>query len=199
MTGSGFRQDTGQAFPIYITVVAGLLFLALAYLAVGQASVNRGGAQTAADAAALAAAQDRRDLLAGKWVDDILDPTKWEAVFDGDVTLPDSCWRADELAAQNDAGARCSQQGPLAFTVEAETDRSVGRSVVPGTEKFKSTASAKAVIDPLCVFEKPGEGAHGDVLPRLSCKGGRDWDLDPHDLTHLPEPQDLFDVHLAAD
>ncbi|MFF0713256.1 pilus assembly protein TadG-related protein [Streptomyces bauhiniae] len=198
MTGSRFRQDTGQAFPIYITVVAGLLFLALAYLAVGQASVNRGGAQTAADAAALAAAQDRRDLLAGKWVTDILDPTKWEDVFDGDVPLPDSCWRAEELAAQNEAGAQCASDGPLAFTVKAKTDKSVGRSVVPGTENFKSTASARAVIEPLCTFEKPGEGAHGDVLPRLSCKD-RDWDLDPHDLTHLPEPQDLFDVHLAAD
>lgn len=179
-------------------MVAGLLFLALAYLAVGQAAVNRSGAQTAADAAALAAAQDRRDELVGKWLEDILDPTKWEAIFDGDVTLPPSCWRAEELAAQNDASAQCTQQGPLAFAVEAQTDKSVGRSVVPGTEKFKSTASAKAVIDPLCTFEKPAEGAHGDVLPHLSCKD-RDWDLDPDDLTHLPEPQDLFDVHLAAD
>ncbi|MGW3336261.1 pilus assembly protein TadG-related protein [Streptomyces sp. NPDC001009] len=198
MTGSRFRQDAGQAFPIYITVVAGLLFLALAYLAVGQAAVNRSGAQTAADAAALAAAQDRRDELVGRWVEDILDPTKWEAIFDGDVMLPSSCWRAEELASQNDASAQCTQQGPLAFAVEAETDKSVGRSVVPGTEKFKSTASAKAVIDPLCTFEKPADGAHGDVLPQLSCKD-RDWDLDPDDLTHLPEPQDLFDVHLAAD
>ncbi|MEU4108832.1 pilus assembly protein TadG-related protein [Streptomyces sp. NPDC027717] len=198
MTGSRFRQDAGQAFPVYITVVAGLLFLALAYLAVGQAAVNRSGAQTAADAAALAAAQERRDELVGKWVEDILDPTKWEAIFDGDVTLPPSCWRAEELAAQNDASAQCTQQGPLAFAVEAETDKSVGHSVVPGTEKFKSTASAKAVIDPLCTFEKPADGAHGDVLPQLSCKD-RDWDLDPDDLTHLPEPQDLFDVHLAAD
>ncbi|MGV9241848.1 pilus assembly protein TadG-related protein, partial [Streptomyces nigra] len=54
------RGDTGQAFPIYITVAAGLLFLAFAYLAVGQAAANRNGAQTAADAAALAAALDTR-------------------------------------------------------------------------------------------------------------------------------------------
>ena len=57
--------DAGQAFPIYITVVGGLLFLALAYFAVGQATVNRGGAQTAADAASLAAAQYVRYHLAG--------------------------------------------------------------------------------------------------------------------------------------
>jgi hypothetical protein len=41
------RADAGQAFPIYITVVAGLLFLALAYLAVGQAAATRSEAQTA--------------------------------------------------------------------------------------------------------------------------------------------------------
>lgn len=76
-------SDAGQAFPIYITVVAGLLFLAFAYVAVGQAAVNRGGAQTAADAAALAAAQDTRDQLAGKWVAVVLDPTKWQDIFDG--------------------------------------------------------------------------------------------------------------------
>jgi hypothetical protein len=39
--------DAGQAFPIYIVVVGGLLFLAFAYFAVGQAAANRNGAQTA--------------------------------------------------------------------------------------------------------------------------------------------------------
>jgi hypothetical protein len=177
-------------------VVAGLLFLALAYLAVGQAAVNRSGAQTAADAAALAAAQNRRDQLAGKWVEDILDPTEWQAIFDGKVPLEPSCWRADQLAAQNNARAQCDSPDPLTFTVRAETNKSVGRSIVPGTENFKSTASAKAVIEPLCTFELPGEGGDGKALPRLTCKD-RDWELNPDDLTDLPGPQDLFDVHLA--
>ena len=84
-------------------MVAGLLFLALAYLAVGQAAVNRGGAQTAADAAALAAAQNTRDQLAGKWLEDLLDPTKWQDIFDGKVAVDNPCWRAGQLAAANDA------------------------------------------------------------------------------------------------
>ncbi|MFJ9813684.1 pilus assembly protein TadG-related protein [Streptomyces sp. NPDC101151] len=189
-------RDAGQAFPIYITVVAGLLFLALAYLAVGQAAVNRGGAQTAADAAAVAAAQNRRDQLSAKWVEDVLDPTKWQDDFDGKVPLGPSCWRADQLAAQNDAHAQCDSPEPLTFTVTARTQKSVGKSVVPGTENFHSTASARAVIDPLCTFELPGENAGNDVLPRLTCKD-RDWDLNPDDLADLPRPEDLFDVHLA--
>ncbi|MEV5430077.1 pilus assembly protein TadG-related protein [Streptomyces sp. NPDC052701] len=188
--------DEGQAFPIYITVVGGLLFLAFAYFAVGQAAVNRNGAQTAADAAALAAAQDTRDQLAGKWVEDLLDPTKWEGIFEGD--LPgDSCWRAHQLAAQNDAGVQgCDRTAPLRYEVEVRTNKSVGNSIIPGTEDEKSRAFAAAVIERRCVFELPG-GVADDVLPQLECRGGRVWELDPDDLTVLPKPEDLFDVHLV--
>jgi len=42
-------------------VIAGLLFLAFAFFAVAQAGTVRNGGQSAADAAALAAAQDDRD------------------------------------------------------------------------------------------------------------------------------------------
>ncbi|MET9865896.1 pilus assembly protein TadG-related protein, partial [Streptomyces sp. NPDC006386] len=112
--------DAGQAFPIYITVVGGLLFLALAYFAVGQATVNRGGAQTAADAAALAAAQDARDQLADEWAAAVLDPTKWQRIFDGDVQLTnDPCARAQQLAGQNEADVLgCYENGwPLGYKV----------------------------------------------------------------------------------
>jgi len=195
-------SDAGQAFPIYITVVAGLLFLAFAYVAVGQAAVNRGGAQTAADAAALAAAQDTRDQLAGKWVENVLDPTKWQDIFDGDVAgLVDSCGHADQLAGQNDAhvaGAGCQWKPglPPGYEVAVESDKPVGNSIVPGTENTFSKAHATAVIEPLCEFQLPGADAGDDVLPKLTCKD-RDWDLDPTDLTDLPGPEDLFDVHLA--
>lgn len=190
--------DAGQALPIYITVVGGLLFLAFAYFAVGQAAANRNGAQTAADAAVLAAAQDRRDQLAGKWVENVLDPTKWQDVFEGDpgwALLP-SCGRAAQLAARNDARVVSCDPDVLRFTVEVETDKSVGDSIVPGTESRQANATAVAVIEPRCAFKLPAEDAAADVLPRLTCKG-RHWDLDPDDLTVLPEPEDLFDVHLA--
>ncbi|NUO43972.1 MAG: hypothetical protein HOV82_18295 [Streptomyces sp.] len=192
------RGDAGQAFPIYITVVGGLLFLAFAYLAVGQAAANKNGAATAADAAALAAAQDRRDQLADLWVTDVLDPTKWQDIFDGNAEgLDPSCGRADQLAAQNDAVVlACAPDGPLAYTVEVRTNKTVGESVIPGTVDKQSTASATAEIESLCTFEPPAEDAADDVLPRLACKD-RNWDLDPEDLGVLPEPEDLFDVHLA--
>ncbi|WP_437080471.1 pilus assembly protein TadG-related protein [Streptomyces sp. enrichment culture] len=203
MTRRRLFADSGQAFPIYITVVGGLLFLAFAYLAVGQAAANRNGAQTAADAAALAAAQERRDQLSGAWVENLLDPEKWQDIFDGMVAgLTPTCWRAEELAASNDATVlNCYADGLLSYTVEVRTNKTVGDSIVPGTETKKSRATATAVIEPRCGFELPAEGEEADEaekLPTLNCKGGIDWELDPEapqDL--LPKPEDLFDVHLA--
>ncbi|MHC3468067.1 pilus assembly protein TadG-related protein [Streptomyces sp. 7R007] len=196
MTVSRRYSDAGQAFPIYITVVAGLLFLAFAYFAVGQAAANRNGSQTAADAAALAAAQETRDQLAGDWLDAVLDPTKWQDIFDG-VGAGNTCWRAYELAAANDARVTgCNGPVDMRYTVDVQTNKSVGESTVPGTENIRSDAHAVAVIEPLCTFQLPGEDAGHDTLPQLTCKD-RNWDLDPNDLTDLPEPKDLFDVHLA--
>ncbi|MDN3269908.1 pilus assembly protein TadG-related protein [Streptomyces sp. MA15] len=196
-------SDAGQAFPIYITVVGGLLFLAFAYLAVGQAAANRNGAQTAADAAALAAAQERRDQLSGAWADNLLDPEKWQDIFDGMAEgLTPSCWRAEQLAASNDATLlSCDADGLLRYTVEVQTNKTVGNSIVPGTETKKSLATATAVIEPRCGFDAPAGEENADAeeeLPTLNCKGGVDWELapeTPEDL--LPKPEDLFDVHLA--
>ncbi|MGV9554296.1 pilus assembly protein TadG-related protein [Streptomyces sp. NPDC003522] len=198
MIRSRAHGDAGQVFPIYLTVVAGLLFLAFAYFAIGQAAVNRNGAQTAADAAALAAAQEARDGLTDQWMADILDPTKWQDIFDGDgVALPDPCWRAHELAAQNDATLDdCSLDG-LRFSVTVQANRTAGDSVIPATSTTRAHADAVAVIEPRCGFDPLGEDAEDDVLPELTCEDGDDWELDPDDLAGLPGPEDLFDVHLA--
>ncbi|MYW20986.1 hypothetical protein GT039_36835 [Streptomyces sp. SID2955] len=198
------RHDEGQAFPIYITVVAGLLFLALAYLAVGQAAVNRGGAQTAADAAALAAAQDERDQLREQWIEVLSDPEKWQEIFEGKVTLGDSCRRARQLAEQNDADLnQCFAPDLLKFRVDVQTNKSVGRSVVPGSENYMSKASAVAEIEALCDIEPSAadteDAADTDDadLPELTCKDGKVWHPKPDDAAGLPKPEDLFDVHLT--
>jgi hypothetical protein len=179
-------------------VVAGLLFLAFAYLAVGQAAGTRNEAQTAADAAALAAALETRDQLAQQWLENIRKPATWEGIFNGEVQVADACWRAHELAAQNDAHVQgCGPEGLLGYRVEVETDEPVGDSIVPGTEGMHATASAKAVVEPRCTFELPGADAGDDELPPLDCDG-TDWDLSPDDdPADLPDPEDLFEVHLA--
>ncbi|GGV80239.1 pilus assembly protein TadG-related protein [Streptomyces massasporeus] len=200
MTRPSRYGDAGQAFPIYITVVGGLLFLAFAYFAVGQAAANRNGAQTAADAAALAAAQDRRDQLAGAWVKDVLDPGKWQAIFEGTTDgLTPSCWRAYQLAEQNDAtvSSCLDPEGTLRLSVEVQTNKPMGDSIVPGEANRKAHASATAVIEARCDIDPPAGNAGPDVLPKLLCKDGEKWEPDPDDLDVLPKPEDLFDVHLA--
>lgn len=200
-------------------MVAGLLFLAFAYFAVGQAAVNRNGAQTAADAAALAAAQETRDQLADLWVLDVSDPTKWQGIFHGEGA-DNACGRAYQLASMNDAKAACDPDGPLGYTVRAQTNKTVGESVVPGTAGIRAHADATAVIDPLCTFVLPSEPAEpaepaepsepseppqapeppeAGALPKLTCEDGVEWDPDPADPAGLPGPEDLFDVHLTND
>ncbi|WP_343243953.1 pilus assembly protein TadG-related protein [Streptomyces sp. SID13726] len=190
--------------------MGGLLLLAFAFLAVGQATANRNSAQTAADAAALAAALDTRDQLTDEWVANVLDPTKWQDILDGGGVAFTGCARASQLAAQNDATVDCTPQpglSPPGYEVVATTDKSVGDSIVPGTENTHSTERATAVIEPRCDFELPDEppadeeppadDTDADVLPKLTCEDGVEWNLDPKDLTNLPKPEDLFDVHLA--
>ncbi len=111
------------------------------------------------------------------------------------------------MAASNDATVlSCNADGLLGYTVEVQTNKTVGDSIVPGTETKKSRATATAVIDSRCDFELPAGEEDPDIeekeeperLPTLNCKGGVDWDLNPEtpeDL--LPKPEDLFDVHLA--
>ncbi len=177
-------------------MVGGLLLLALAYFAVGQAAAIRSEAQTAADAAALAAALETRDRLADAWLANVEEPDTWQDIFDGNALVPDECWRAHQLAARNDASVECRPDGPLGYTVAAETNKTVGDTIVPGTENQKATESATAVIEARCSFKPPAEDADEDALPALSCEG-EDWHLDPEDLSDLPKPEDLFDVHLA--
>ncbi|MEU9180239.1 pilus assembly protein TadG-related protein [Streptomyces sp. NPDC048550] len=142
--------DRGQAFPIYIVVVAGLLFAALAFFVVGMAGATRSNAQGAADAAALAAARAAGDnvFLGLNLVD--LKPADWEKLADGDLLDgKGACAKAVEFAALNDASAECEPATPE-FTVNVETNGSVGKSVVPGSEDRKGKASARARIEPRC-------------------------------------------------
>lgn len=210
-------RDAGQAFPIYITVVAGLLFLAFAYFAVGQAAAVRNEAQTAADAAALAAAQDARDPFRRGLLDGILDGGDLDDIL-GRLPFTEArgCAEAARFAAKNDAELTGGYEGchrvfgfRRGYEVEVRTLDSVGDSVVPGTENQHATATAKAVIDFRCSFQKaePDEETGGDgsdegededkkPVGTLRCDG-RDFSLDPDDPHLFPTAADLFSVHLT--
>lgn len=222
--------EAGQAFPVYVTAVAGLLFLAFALFAVGMASASRNDAQGAADAAALAAAQDAREGLREDLLD-LFDPDVWEDLLGGEGTGDSSgpCGEAAEFARRN--GANLDACGPVyspyGFEVEVGNTEPVGDSLIPGTEGMRAKAAATAVIEPLCGIreaEPPaggeegaeeegtgGEGAGGGETGEedageeeageheLVCDGIDDpIEIDPDRLADvLPDPEDLFSVHLA--
>ncbi|MFD8143349.1 pilus assembly protein TadG-related protein [Streptomyces sp. NPDC059708] len=150
MRRRALKDDRGQAFPIYIVAIVGLLFAALVFFVVGQAGVTRSNAQVAADAAALAAAGEARDdAFLGLDLPG-LKPDDWEKLVNGDLLSGEgACAKATEFATLNDATAECAAAIPL-VTVTVTTNGTVGQSVVPGTEAVHGKATATARIKPRC-------------------------------------------------
>nr|PPQ59432.1 hypothetical protein C5F59_24245 [Streptomyces sp. QL37] len=194
-------------------VVAGLLFLAFAYFAVGQASMRKNEAQTAADAAALAAAMDARDQLSWPGAFDL---DELDELLGGQDIGRGSCFAAGALAAQNDAHqTRCDPDfwPEASYTVTVETNRTVGNSVIASTKTTKAKATARAVIEPRCRIEEdtrpapspPTDDDGGDTDESEERKAYKavcddedlDFDIDPKNLDLLPDLADLFSVHLA--
>lgn len=187
------RGDQGQAFPIYIVMVAGLLFLALAFFAVGKAAATRNGAQGAADAAALAAAQDARDLMGPDFLAALLRPDGLEDFLRGNNLLTaHPCFQAGVFAGKNRAdltGAGCvpySGADGDGFTVDVRTRYTVGQSVIPGTEQRHATAKATAVVVFRCTWREadgpsgePGEPPSGEPGAGPSGEPGGDPGEEP--------------------
>ncbi|WP_328763490.1 pilus assembly protein TadG-related protein [Streptomyces sp. NBC_00272] len=206
-------DDRGQAFPIYIVVVAGMLFAAFAFFVVGQAALTRSNAQGAADAAALAAARNARDHLVPGLDFAKFKPEDWEEVLRGDLLdSTGACEEASGFAEQNDASATCALS-LRKFTVEVTTNGTVGKSVIPGTDGVHGKAHATAAIEPRCTLgdapdpaPTPAPSATQTPIPTptsasfvtFKCKGGKALVLDPS----KPDPwrklaRTLFDVHLV--
>ncbi|KUL55210.1 hypothetical protein ADL22_01905, partial [Streptomyces sp. NRRL F-4489] len=191
------RRDAGQTLPIYVVAIGGLLFLALAFFAVGQAAAVRNGAQTAADAAALAAGQRYRDdltenLLAGLRAGPA-DPAAWEELLNGrGAPSAAACASAGWYAGRNGAAlTSCTPDSwPTSFAVTVKSRSAVGSSVIPGTGSAHAEAAAKAIVVPRCTLgppsDRPGDrptpgdgGPDGPPAPRpLTCHG-KGWTLDP--------------------
>ncbi|MGD9484868.1 pilus assembly protein TadG-related protein [Streptomyces sp. TRM70308] len=206
MTVGGARRDSGQAFPLYITVVAGILFLAFAYFAVGQAAAMRNAAQGAADAAALAAAHEARRQAGEQLVSPAFDPKSLVDVLRARSFLPGAvCDEADRFADRNRAEVRQCQTSawPVPeFSVEVRSRDSVGSSVVPGTEGKYATASATALIRPLCEVPRGDDAEEDDAEDGTSqdiivlCEG-RELVIDPVDPDSFPDLDRLFAVRLV--
>ncbi|MGC4949969.1 pilus assembly protein TadG-related protein [Streptomyces sp. DT224] len=212
-------EDSGQAAPLYITAVVGLLFLGLIFLAFGEADIQRNGAQSAADAAALAAAKESRSLLETDLKAHLADPDYLVSVFSPSfLGGPDNaCGRASSFAARNKAsivGCQPLADGRWGYEVRLQSKKGMSTDIVPGTEGKKAEAVAVAVVEPRCTFSpepantpEPTSSPDTDVDPdpeatttpvgKVRCDGGLDWVVDSEDLTLMPEMADLFSVRLT--
>ncbi|MEU8621811.1 hypothetical protein [Streptomyces sp. NPDC048623] len=207
-------------------MIAGLLFLAFVYFVVAQAAVLRSGGQTAADAAALAAAQDARRQLRDGWRAVILDPDAWDRFLQGrEYDGGTACESAAQYARDNGATmspSDCfdqSSEDGIEFRVRITTTGTVGKSLVPGTEGEHAEATATAVLEPLCSFHAPDptlppptpvtptptDSATPDPTPTPSPEPGPitglvcddvEWTIDPED-PQLPDAAALFTVRLV--
>ncbi|MEU2546279.1 pilus assembly protein TadG-related protein [Streptomyces roseolus] len=194
-------------------MIAGLLFLAFVYFAVGQAAVLRNGTQTAADAAALAAAHNAREQLREGWLEVIDDPAQWQQFVVGDAYDTEvACQGAQEFAARNDAEVETCSPIRFGFAVTVHSAGFVGDSPVPNTETQRAEATASAVIEPLCRFNAPDPTEEPEPPPTppaepeeeepepilgLVCDGLPQV-IDPEDPV-LPDVGDLFRVRLTGD
>ncbi|MER7697632.1 pilus assembly protein TadG-related protein [Streptomyces sp. NPDC096095] len=195
------RNDGGQAFPIYIMMVAGLLFLALAFFAVGKASALRNGSQGAADAAVLAAAQKARDDFGTGFYASL--PGNTLDLFLG-APFVSPCSEADRLAGVNGADmALCVPvYGYLRdrITVEVEGRVPVDSSVLPGSQDKFAKAKATALIEFRCPNPKAVDSNSDGVqdLFIFTCRNGKVLEIAPSS----PPPWEsvsrtLFDVRLV--
>ncbi|MET9466830.1 pilus assembly protein TadG-related protein [Streptomyces sp. NPDC006544] len=198
----GRLGDRGQAFPLYIMVVVGLLFAALALFVIGRAGVIRADAQSAADAAALAAAREARDkVFSGRNLGD-LKPEDWDELLGGKAFDPSgACAKATSFAARNNATATCVAALPE-FRVTVTTKGTIGESVVPGTESDHGAAKATAVIKPRCSLgpaptsSLPAAGGPSRV--DINCDGDENIKLDPLNPGKLPQlARTFFSVRLV--
>ncbi len=169
-----------------------------------QAASARNGAQSAADAAALAAAQQARDELLLNLEDAIgggdTDWLDWLDLPEGELPLEGADAAAAELAAQNNSslegGAQLTEvDGAPGFQVHVVTDYTVGDSIIPGTESMPAKAQAVAVIQPRCDL---APDADPEKPVSLDCDGVP-VDIDPgnFDPDDLPDASVMFSVYLA--
>ncbi|WP_299532812.1 pilus assembly protein TadG-related protein [uncultured Streptomyces sp.] len=201
MTGRLLRRDQGQAFPIYVMMVAGLLFLALAFFAVGKASALRNEAQGAADASALAAAQSARKqfeapFIAALWTNSI-------DVFLRASPFYAACGAAQGLASANDADlTSCVPvEGGKRDTITT-TVRGLGAvdsPVLPGSDEKHASTEATAIIEFRCSWKAVDLNDDGVMdIYFFTCGDAGMIEIRPSSPPPWPSVSKiLFDVHLV--
>ncbi|WNI22771.1 pilus assembly protein TadG-related protein [Streptomyces sp. ITFR-16] len=196
------KHENGQAAPLYVTAVTGLLFLALVFFAFGEADVQRNGAQSAADASALAAAKQSRSLMSLQLKANVMNRAFYIAAFNAPfLGGVNGCGNAYDFAGRNDARitmCRPLYDGRWAYRVNLKSDKGMSANLVPRTEGEKAKADATAVVESRCKFI-PNPVMTSPSIGEVICNSGLVWTVSPKDLATMPDMADLFSVRLAED
>lgn len=155
-----------------------LLFLAFALFAVGQAAVHRNSTQSAADAAALAAAQEARDELTEglrgailvrdvEAIDELLESVEFDS--------PGACAEARRFAERNDAEVTSCDPVEGGYRVAVVSAKPLGKSDVEGTEDKVARTEATAVVESRC---SPAEEEDAEPPPDPEPAPGEDGEGD---------------------
>ena len=186
-------RDDGQILPGLAVLLVVTLGLGLLFFQVGKASVLRSDAQNAADAAALAGAQEiQRQLSAQYALTGFTDPT---LIDEGAVV-----GRMREYARKNQGVLVEQELNLLAVDVKAwaKSERTLGADAEPAErEDFEGAAKARAQVSigPFTTSGDPGAGTvpQGGVppggTPRIT---DEDWDRLRQQIGR--EPRDCPDV-----
>lgn len=168
--------------------------------AFGKADTTRNGTQSAADSAALAAAQQARDQLKPEIVAHLADATWLEGIFSGVLQgVFNGCGDAQRFASINDAGqVLCNPlfDGRWGYYVKLTSNKSMGKSIIPGTETKHATSQSTAIVDSRCHFV-PSAGQDPTGSPGVVICPEFVWHVDPTQPETIPTLADLFDVHLV--
>jgi hypothetical protein len=182
---------------MYGAVITALLFLAFAFFAVAQAAAVRNAGQSAADAAALAAAQDDRERFFDGFLDAVHGDDDWQNWLHlTEVVSPSGCGAAADFAGRNDSDVVACEpvlrHGDPGYTVRIRTRFDTGDTFLPGADHRHGEAEATAVVRPRCDLE--GDGETIDLI----CGDAGDVTIDPDSDEPHVKPSDLFSVVLVG-
>ena len=202
MTGRGRRhEEEGQVLPVLLVLVVATLALGFTLFSVGRASNLRTEAQTAADAAALAAVGNLKQQLRALALLQLPDIVTGPGVIDDTgLETASACAAAADYADRNGARLVGCRRSGLQVRVETETDESVGASAPDGVEGRRGEAEAVAEVRPVLLVDLPLQ-----PLPPGLAGPGRPLPPGLADPGRLPPPFDInvdelfrFEVRLVA-
>jgi len=166
-------REEGQILPGLAVLLGVTLALGLLFFQVGKASVLRSDAQNAADAAALAGAQEiQRQLLAQYALSGFTDPAR--------ISEPAVIAKMREFARKNDGELVKQELNLMAVDVKAwvVSERELGEDAAPaGREDYEATAKARAQValttfslgDPGLSSPAPAQGnVPGGGIPKIT-------------------------------